>query len=187
MNTVNHVAILVSSVDDAAQHLSQFGFPVGPKEIWDGEGTAEIYVGEKGQIAKLLLMEPVKPGAYGRAMEKRGPGLHHIAVDVTSLEEFVTTLGGSGWYLHPHSLMTCRKTKTAWLARPGTKMLIEVQEREALDVASAFVSRLEVPLTSKEQTMVTALGIGTLWPSEDDRIWFVIDGQRIDLAAFLGG
>lgn len=83
---LNHVAILVRSVDSAATFLSSYGFHTGPKETWDGEGTAEIYVGCEDQTAKLLLMEPVKQGAYTRAMEKRGPGLHHIAIDVMNLE-----------------------------------------------------------------------------------------------------
>lgn len=41
----------------------------------------------------------MKEGAYTRAMKKRGPGLHHIAVDVLNLESFVDDLSGSGWLL----------------------------------------------------------------------------------------
>ena len=186
MNPVNHIALLVQSVDASAVVLAKFGCQIGPKEEWEGEGTAEIYVGDKEQIAKILLMEPIKPGAYARAMERRGPGLHHVAVDVLNLEDFVTGLGGSGWYLHPKSLQTIRKTKTAWMARPGTRMLIEVQQRDELAAEQSLVSRLELPLTAKEQTMVVALGVETLRPSEDDRTWLFIGQQRIELAEILG-
>jgi hypothetical protein len=58
----SHVAILVPSVRKAADYLKQFNFQIGPEEIWDGEGTKEIYV-ERKKSNSLLLMEPVKPGA----------------------------------------------------------------------------------------------------------------------------
>ena len=182
---LNHVAVLVHSVDRAAKVLASHGLHVGPKEEWDGEGTAEIYAGEKHLAAKLLLMEPIKPGAYARAMEKRGPGLHHVAVDVFDLEGFVTGLSGSGWYLHPKSVLTIRKTQTAWLARPGTGMLIEVQQRQDLAGASPFISRLELPLTEREQGMVAALGDIQLRPSEDNATWLVVGEHRINLAEVL--
>lgn len=183
--TFNHLAILVRSVDRAAKVLAELGYPIGPREEWDGEGTAEIYVGSKDQAAKLLLMEPVKPGAYSRAMEKRGPGLHHVAVDVRDLEEFVTGLSGSGWYLHPKSLRTIRSGQTAWLARPGTGMLIEVQQREDLADAAPFITGIDVPLTPKERGMVAALGIEQLRASDDDESWLVVGKHRINLADLL--
>lgn len=70
----SHVAILVPSVRKAADHLRQFDFQIGKEEDWDGEGTREIYI-EKDKANSLLLMEPIKPGAYQRALDKRGPGL----------------------------------------------------------------------------------------------------------------
>jgi hypothetical protein len=67
----SHVAILVPSVRKAADHLKQFGLDIGKEEIWDGEGTKEIYV-ERNKGNSLLLMEPIKNGSswvpsYGRA------------------------------------------------------------------------------------------------------------------------
>jgi hypothetical protein len=64
----SHVAILVPSVRKAADYLRQFDFRIGKEESWDGEGTREIYV-EKDKANSLLLMEPIKPGAYQRAIE----------------------------------------------------------------------------------------------------------------------
>ena len=58
----SHVAILVPSVRKAADYLSQFNFQIGKEEVWDGEGTKEIYV-ERDKSNSLLLMEPIKPGA----------------------------------------------------------------------------------------------------------------------------
>lgn len=89
MQTVlNHVALLVPSVQKASAFLTPLGFMINAAAEWEGEGTLEIYVGDlKNQMANLLLMEPVKEGAYTRAMKKRGPGLHHLAIDVLDVEE----------------------------------------------------------------------------------------------------
>lgn len=89
----SHVAILVSSVRKAAAYLRQFDFQIGKEEDWDGEGTREIYV-EVAKANSLLLIEPIKPGAYQRALDKRGPGLHHLAIDVLNLEKYIESLAG---------------------------------------------------------------------------------------------
>lgn len=83
----SHVAILVPSVSRAAEYLKKFDFQIGPEEIWDGEGTKEIYI-EREKQNSLLLMEPIKAGAYQKALEKRGAGLHHLAIDVLEDRNF---------------------------------------------------------------------------------------------------
>ena len=116
--TPSHVALLVPSVRKTADYLRRFNFHVGKEEDWDGEGTREIYI-EKDKANSLLLMEPIKPGAYQRALEKRGPGLHHLAIDVLNIETYIESLVGSGWLLHPKSVKTIKEFQTAYLARPG--------------------------------------------------------------------
>lgn len=210
---VNHVALLVPSVKKAAAVLTREGFPVGPAERWEGEGTLEIYVGKRevekretgergtidraradggtsfaeapsAQSALLLLMEPVAPGAYRRALDKRGPGLHHIAIDVPSAEAFLAGAPG-GWLLHPRSLETYRRTKTVYLGRPGMPTLIEVQEREPTGGAP-FVERVSLPLAGagEEIARFESLGLGSFveaGPAPALRI----AGRDFPLAAFL--
>lgn len=185
MTILNHIALLVRSVDQAANILAKYGFLIGSKEEWDGEGTAEIYVGNTDWSAKLLLMGPVKVGAYSKAMEKRGPGLHHIAIDVSDLEEYILALAGSGWYLHLKSLESIKKTRTAWLARPGTAMLIEVQERQDFEDTPSLIKRIEIPLSDRERSMVNALALNTILPSQDLQTWFETDRVRISLKDIL--
>mgnify|MGYP001178221085 CR=1 FL=1 len=140
----SHVAILVPSARKAAERLRSEGFQVGPEETWDGEGTREIYI-EKDRCNSLLLMEAIKPGAYQRALEKRGPGLHHLAIDVLDIESFLDSLTDSGWLLHPKSLHTLKKVQVAYLARPGFPGLIEVQQKNELMTGVSFVERIELP------------------------------------------
>lgn len=40
----SHVAVLVPSVRKAGEFLQRFGFQIGQEEVWDSEGTKEIYV-----------------------------------------------------------------------------------------------------------------------------------------------
>ena len=112
----SHVAILVPSARKAADFLQKFDFKIEKEEIWDGEGTKEIYI-ERDKSNSLLLMEPIKAGAYQRALEKRGPGLHHLAINVSNLEDYILSLAGSGWFLHPRSIKTIKQSQTAYLAK----------------------------------------------------------------------
>lgn len=167
MNILNHVALLCKSVDRSAARLAALGLPIGPREIWDGEGTAEIYIGDtKGARGLLLLMESVKDGAYRRAMEKRGPGLHHIAVDVPEINAFIPTASKFGWFLHPRSLESYAKHKTIYLARPGFPALIEVEERAGYDeraMKSSLISSLKIRSEeSRSSQLIQALGIPEL-------------------------
>jgi hypothetical protein len=157
----NHVALLVRSVDRTAALLSKYGFDIGPAENWEGEGTKEIYV-ERRLGNSLLVMEPVKPGAYERAMAKRGPGLHHFAIDVANLDDFLTSISGSGWLLHPSSVKTISATRTAYLARPGFPALIEVQEKKEITPKQPLVTRVELNFPREHQTLVQAIGLAEI-------------------------
>lgn len=179
----SHVALLVRSVDRVASFLKKFGFQIGPAEMWEGEGTMEIYV-EPGKCNSLLLLEPAKPGAYQRAMGKRGPCLHHIAIDVLNLEEFVLSIASSGWLLHPNSVKTIAQSKTAYLARPGFPALIEAQEKEELSQGRPFVSRIEIPFDQSLSRLLPVIGLDEIvfWSSEPS---ITLDVHSIPLGAVL--
>ncbi len=162
----SHVALLVKSVESSASFLRELGFQTGPAETWEGEGTKEIYV-EHDHCNSLLLMEPAKPGAYQRAMDKRGPDLHHLAIDILNMDEFLHSIAGSGWLLHPRSVKTIAQIKTAYLARPGFPALIEVQEKETLSELGLFVSRIEIPFDKSLARLLPPIGLDKIaFPSE---------------------
>ncbi len=147
MTILNHVAVLVPSVEASAKRLAQMGFATNPPEFWDGEGTKEIYVGNtKDERALLLLVEPTRKGSYQRALDKRGPGVHHIAIDVDDLRAFIDTLSSSGWMLLPQTIRSIEKSKTAWLANSKFPALIEVQERSDMkDRERHLISKIGIP------------------------------------------
>jgi hypothetical protein len=174
----NHIALLVSSVERASLRFRELGHPIGPTELWDSEGTKEIYIGDANQSGRVLLMEPTKPGSYQNALNKRGASLHHLAIDVLDLEKIISDLAGTGWLFHPNSTNTIKKSRTAWFSRPGIPTLIEVQERVSFSTAPFFVTGVGMKLTPKEKQMMDALGLQDL-VSPDSSGFSVSFGQSL--------
>ena len=168
----SHVAIIVPSVKKAADYLKTFGCTIGSEDVFEAEGTKEIYV-EYGQTNALLLVEPIKAGPYQRALEKRGPGLHHLAIDVLNLDAYLVSLAGSGWFIHPVSIRTIKQYQTAWLARPGFPGLIEVHEKDTLNDAPMFVSGLTLRMDSAPTTLLKAVGLNAIVkPGAKEELFF---------------
>lgn len=80
-----HVAIAVTDADLLARLLeAAFGARRGEEE-WLDEGTLRVLFLHLGSLT-LELLEP-KPGhSVARFIERRGPGLHHLSLDVTDLD-----------------------------------------------------------------------------------------------------
>lgn len=144
-SVLNHVAILVENIEAVVEKNFFDSSFLGEIEEFPAEGTRELYIGSNNQMGKLLLMQPNGPGPYQTAFNKRGVGLHHIAIDVLRIDEFVTSLSGSGWLLHPKSLKFYKSIKQVWLSRPGVPVLIEVNETKELVVEEFFIEKLEFP------------------------------------------
>src|SRR3954470_23207445 len=108
---IDHVALLVRSVERAAQALAQLGVgSIGTKDSFPSEGTAEVYVGAPERGARLLLMEAIGPGPYQQALAKRGPGLHHLAFVVGDVQAAIARGTAAGWVLK-------KRGAVSWLAR----------------------------------------------------------------------
>jgi hypothetical protein len=179
----NHVAILVPSVRKAADYLSRFNFQIGKEETFEGEGTKEIYV-EKGKANALLLMEAIGPGPYQQAMGKRGPGIHHLAIDVPNLESYLESLDGAGWLLHPRSIKMIKVARTAYLARPGFPALIEVQESSIGKKDERFVNEVGVDLNSDSVRLLNAVGLESIVKPSDE-VNFLFDKTTVLLKDLL--
>lgn len=177
---LGHVALLVPSVRKAADYLRNFDFQIAKEEEWEGEGTREIYV-ERDKPNSLLLMEPIKDGAYRRALSKRGPGIHHVAIDVMNLELYLESIAGSGWLLHPVSIKTIKQSQTAYLARPGFPMLIEVQERKELDqkVWPLFVNHISFSFDSTLQRLLDPIGCSKIIYQSENEITLTLGSHTI--------
>jgi hypothetical protein len=179
ISSPSHVAVLVPSVLKAADHFRQLGFEIGEEEIF--AETREIYV-EGSERNSLLLMEARDTGSYRRALKKRGPGGHHLAIDVLDIQEFLTSISGSGWLLHLNSLHTLKDNRTAYLARPGFPALIEVQEKNELMDGQLFVEGVSLKFDAGLASLVEATGLDRILRPTPGNPSLSIRGETIELA-----
>jgi hypothetical protein len=157
---LTHTAILVHSVDRVAEFFAKKGFHLNPPEVFENEGTREIYVGDfDRESSKVLLVEPHGLGPYQRPLQKRGPGLHHLGIDVENLVEYCTGLGRVGWLLHSYSLLSASKFQTAYLVRPGVSLMLEVRGARAKKYPPSLLLGLRIPQVAKHRAMVKAIGL----------------------------
>jgi methylmalonyl-CoA/ethylmalonyl-CoA epimerase len=96
LERIHHVGYAVADIDAALETLSsRYGMSLDVREVLEDQGVeaAALAVG-RGHIE---LIRPLGPeGAVARFLERRGPGLHHVAFAVEDLEAALTTLRASG-------------------------------------------------------------------------------------------
>lgn len=96
MRKIDHIAIAVRSLDKTAASMETLlGVPLSGKETVEEQG---VHVGffNLGGVS-LELLEPVSTETpVGKFIEKKGEGLHHIAVQVEGLESLLGNLAIKG-------------------------------------------------------------------------------------------
>ncbi|HEY87212.1 MAG TPA: methylmalonyl-CoA epimerase [Dehalococcoidia bacterium] len=126
---INHIGIAVNSIEDAVKlYTDVLGLEVKGIEIIAEQKakTAIIAVGE----TKIELIESTDPeGAIARHIERRGEGLHHLALEVSDIQSALETLKEKGILLVDEEPRTgVENSKIAFLHPKGTKALIEIVE-----------------------------------------------------------
>lgn len=125
MMKTNHIAILVRDIDAVSSVLPNVCTLHAPEDQLT-EGTRERYVTVGGEdTPSLLLMQAITNGPYSRALQKRGPGLHHIGCVCQDIETEIAEGNTQRLLLHPISLRT-RKFGVVLLCRPGVSYLVEL-------------------------------------------------------------
>lgn len=182
---LSHIALLVPSVESAAKVLHSHDIAVGEPETFEQEGTKEVYVGSyEERSCLLLLVEAIAEGPYRRALDKRGPSLHHIAIDVLDLKNFSKEAQNLGWDLHPISSETL-KHKTAWYYQKGVPCLLEVHETDHISRLPQKVSRLELALKNEHLSLFHGIGLGD-FVFKGDKTVLNIDGQQLEFEQIAG-
>jgi len=95
MTSIDHLGIAVKSLAEAKKFYETLGLEIMPEEVVEGEKVrvAMVPVGE----SRIELLEPTSPDStIAKFLEKRGPGLHHVALQVTNLVERVEELKAAG-------------------------------------------------------------------------------------------
>lgn len=92
---VEHVAIAVEDIDAAlAKYREVFGLAAAEREYVESQKTETVRLPIGGMA--LELISPRGNEGLARFLERRGPGLHHIAVEVEGIEEALDFLASQG-------------------------------------------------------------------------------------------
>ena len=96
LSAVDHVGVAVESIDAAlAIYRDALGLPLVHRETVSEQGVdaALLDVGD----SHVELLQPLSPdSAVGKFLAKRGPGLHHVAYRVESVQETLQALSAAG-------------------------------------------------------------------------------------------
>lgn len=96
---LDHVAIAVESIDRVLPLFEAVtGAGSSRRERVEAQGVELVFVGTGD--GRLELLQPLAPGSpVGRFLQKRGPGLHHIAYRVADLDAALRDLADRGFDL----------------------------------------------------------------------------------------
>jgi len=95
MSSIDHLGIAVRSIAQARKLYESLGLEIVHEETIEHEGvrTAMIPAGD----SRIELLEPTSPDSpVGRFLQKRGEGLHHIALHVDNISLALETLKSQG-------------------------------------------------------------------------------------------
>ena len=126
---VNHIGIAVNSIDEAVKlYTDVLGLKVKGIEVIADQNvkTAIISVGE----IKIELLESTDPeGTIAKYIERRGEGLHHLAFEVSNIQEALDTLKNKGIALIDEKPRKgVEGSNISFLHPKGTKALMEIVE-----------------------------------------------------------
>ena len=127
---IDHIGIAVNSIEEAVKLYTEvLGLEVSRMETVEEQKvrTAIIPVGE----SKIELLESTSPeGTIAKFIEKRGEGIHHLALGVSNIEDALETLKEKGIPLIDEKPRKgVENTRIAFLHPKGTKILLELVER----------------------------------------------------------
>jgi len=94
-HSIDHLGIAVRSLDQARKFYELLGLKVGNEEVVAHEKVKVVMV-SVGE-SRVELLEPTSPDSViARFLEKRGEGLHHVALHVPDLAQAVKKLKAAG-------------------------------------------------------------------------------------------
>ena len=116
LGKIDHVGVAVEDLDAAvALYTGPLGLGVEHREVVDDQGVeaALVEVGD-GHVELLSPLDPET--SVGKFMEKRGPGLHHVAYAVDDIDSALAQARDAGLRLIDEQPRTgIRESRVAFL------------------------------------------------------------------------
>jgi methylmalonyl-CoA epimerase len=98
---IDHVGIAVNALAEARGFYEALGLTCGGEEEVPEQGVRVAFfpVGD----SRVELLEPTDPeGPVGKFLQKRGPGLHHVSIQVPDVGRALEELKSRGYTLIDH-------------------------------------------------------------------------------------
>lgn len=100
MNTqrIDHIGIAVKSIEEAAKLYADLGLAIEGIETVESQKVKVAFI-PVGQ-SRIELLEPTAPdGPTAQFIEKKGEGIHHIALKVDDVAKALEELAAKGYAL----------------------------------------------------------------------------------------
>ena len=113
---IDHIGVAVADLAAAiALHEDTYGMGVVHRETIEEQGVEAVLL-DVGENHVELLRPLSEDTPVGKFLAKRGPGLHHVAYQVTDIEAVLATLRDAGVRLLDETPRTgIRSSKVAFL------------------------------------------------------------------------
>jgi len=116
LSRIDHIGVAVEDVDASlALYEQAYAMELVHREVVEEQGVEAVLldVGEN----HVELLRPLGPDTpVGRFLAKRGPGMHHVAYQVTDIEAALEQLRGAGLRLVDETPRTgIRRSRVAFL------------------------------------------------------------------------
>jgi len=96
LTTIDHVGVAVEDLDAAiALYHDALGMPLAHRETVSEQGVEAVLL-DVGESHVELLAPLSADTPVGKFLERRGPGLHHVAYRVGDVEQALAQLAGAG-------------------------------------------------------------------------------------------
>ena len=133
LGRIDHVGVAVEEMDAALElYRDSLGLPLAHREIVEDQGVdaALLDVGE-GHVELLAPLGPDTP--VGKYLQRRGPGLHHVAYAVADIDAELDRLRGAGLRLIDETPRTGIRNSRVAFVHPGALggVLTEIVEPAA--------------------------------------------------------
>lgn len=118
---IDHVGVAVEEIDTALELWRQgFELAVSHREVVAEQGVEAVLL-DLGESHVELLAPLSAESPVGRFLERRGPGLHHVAYQVADIEATLDALKGQGMRLiDEEPRIGIRGSRVAFLHPQGT-------------------------------------------------------------------
>lgn len=133
---IDHLGIAVSDLRQARSFYELLGMPAGPVELIEHEQVRAVMI-QSGE-SRIELLEPTSPeSVIGRFIERRGEGMHHVALHVDDIGEVFAEMKCAGMRLVSDELKIGTGGQLYFFVHPSSTggVLVEICQNADVDVA----------------------------------------------------